>query len=198
MSDRPPVAGVRLRSSGPVLWVESAEPNLQPGALCLLQTPTGERTARCTVSPPQLAGEVTPLPGHLVLRTLTPDEAQNHEPARSLRERIEQYLGSTRCEVRVEPDGSRALLLHAETEKLTEQARRLTAELGLPVTARTPGGRVPDPDLPPLLADVCYKEQSAVVERISVYRGEIALRSEHGLQTVTLQDWYLYGCVESD
>ncbi|MDP9352158.1 MAG: hypothetical protein M3P51_11525 [Chloroflexota bacterium] len=198
MSDRPPVAGVRLRSSGPVLWVESAEPNLQPGALCLLQTPTGERTARCTVAPRQLAGEVTPLAGHSILRTLTPDEAQNHEPARSLRVRIEQLLGGSRREVRVEPDGSRAVLLSPETKKLTEQARRLTAELGLPVTARTPGGRVPDPDLPSLLANVRYKEQSAVVEQISVFRGEIALRSEHGLQTVTLQDWYLYGCVESD
>lgn len=195
MSPQRRIAGIRLSPSKPVLWTECHEPHLLPDSLCLIGTPEGPRSARCVVAPHLLLGEVTPLPGYQVLRPLTDQEALLTNPAGSLRQEIERTLQENEAEVQIqiEPDGSRALLLHPRGDTLNPLAEELTRRLGVPVLTRTLAGRLPDPPLPYLLQEVTYQDESVTVERISVFHGEITFLRRNGeAVTVPLQEWYAH------
>ena len=181
------VVGVRLSPSSPVLWVDVGDGELVSGSLCLLSTPEGDRSAYVVVGSGQIVSELAPLPGYQVLASLTDDEARAHEPART----ILQNLGSvTQTNCCVQPDGSRVTLLAKDDEAVAGQVGDLAQTLRIPVVFRDRTGRIPEVELPQLLERVTYQGTEATIEEISVFRGEIVLRTDSGTTiTVPLANW---------
>lgn len=185
------IAGVRLGPGTQMIWVESALSQLPPDHVCLLRTPEGERTATVVVAPQLLFGEAPVTPGFRLLRSLTGEEALSYEPAASIREAVARELGGlNHVRARVAPDGSRVTLLTDRAHALEEAAGRLMERLGIVVVLRNAAGMLPDPPLPELLAEVEWEGASFIVERISVFHGQLTLRKEDGeTTTIPLADW---------
>ncbi|MDP9383320.1 MAG: hypothetical protein M3Q29_24890 [Chloroflexota bacterium] len=183
MTDLPlrPVAGIRLQPSGPLLWVECAVSELQPGSLSLLHTPGGDRSARVMVAPQHVLTMASPLSGHLLLHELSEDEALTVEPAAALRDRVEEYLRALHgVRASVAPDGSRVTLLADTPELAGRVAGELSAALEVPVVVRNHSDRLPEPPLPELMQEITYGDKRVTVVRISVFRGTVTLRDASG------------------
>jgi hypothetical protein len=160
-----------------VLWVDAGDVELVSGSLCLLSTPEGDRSAYVVVGSGQIVSELAPLPGYQVLASLTDDEARAHEPART----ILQHLGSvTQTNCCVQPNGSRVTMLAKDDQAVAGQVADLAQTLKIPVVFRDRTGRIPEVELPQLLEPVTYQGTEATVEEISVFRGEIVLRTDSG------------------
>lgn len=173
----PAVVGVRLSPSSPVLWVDAGDVDFISGSLCSLRTPEGDRSARVVVGSAQLSSELVPLPGYLVLSLLTEDEARELAPARTI---LQQLCSVAQIACRVHPDGSRVTLLATDDEAIAGLAADFARTLRIPVVVRDQWERIPEVELPQLLQRVTYQGTEATVEEVSVFRGEIVLRTDSG------------------
>ncbi len=183
----PAVVCVRLSPTSPVLWVDARDAEFVSGSLCLLRTPEGDRSARVVVGSAQLASELVPLPDYQVLSLLTEDEARERAPARTI---LQQLGSASQIDCDVHPDGSRVTLLAKDDEAVAGLAANLARTLRIPVVVRDRTGRIPDIQLPQLMQRATYRDTQATVEQISVFRGEIVLRTKSGAAiTVPLADW---------
>ncbi len=124
-----------------------------------------------------MASELVPLPGYQVLSSLVEDKAGDLAPARA----ILQQLGSVaQIDYRVHPDGSRVILLAKDDKTVVALAVDLARTLRTPVVVRDQSERIPEVELPQLLQRVTYQDTEVTVEEISVFRGEIVLRTNAG------------------
>lgn len=182
------VAGIRFGPSGRVLWCVSRTRDLAPGALCAVLDPGGsERTARVAVAPERILRVPEPAPGWTVLRAVTDDEAAALEPAASLAGRVgDLTLEAMDLAVAAAPDGSHLALLAPEPAfaAAAHLAAELATPLRLPVVARAPDGRLPDPALPDLGATITHAGDALTVVGISVFRGDVTLERADGERVI--------------
>jgi hypothetical protein len=164
-----------------LLWVGCEPGDWQPGALILISSPEGERSARLVVTPAQALRPGPALAGYRALRALTPAQALLVPPAASLgRAAADRLAHIPDVAVCVAPDGSSLTLMARDPERLSPSLPELVDALGVPVVLRDPGGELPAPYLPPLLGRITHEGRPVIVEGLSVFHAKATLRPPGG------------------